>query len=390
MTNIQLLTARQLISAPFYGMCFELEDVLAVDCGATMIAPKPHPLYQRSLNHKLTASGAAHRLIRKVTNIYQAVPDSQLPKASDDMNVLIVIAMNGADLEMLRAIPQWRQRYDLVFAYIFDCWVLEALSHTIVSQLDHLFVPFPEIRSRLADHFGIPVSVMPFGTNVRRYGSPRTERPIDITSYGRCSQQYCQEIFRTFNEPGTGLMYYIHPQTPAERFPQQPYCSERRDYQHKAMLGKVLRRSKAALAFSNVYTSKTQSTMQHHVAHRISFPILGYRWFEISAAGCAVLGKRPESPITDEYLDWQDATVELPDDPLEGIGFIKDFLADTARLEAIHHRNYYENLARNDWRHRIQTMFNILSIPLPERLEQQLAAIADEYAAAQGTMARAA
>jgi hypothetical protein len=90
MTNIQLLTARQLISAPFYGMCFELEDVLAVDCGATMIAPKPHPLYQRSLSHKLTASGTAHRLIRKVTNIYQAVPDSQLPKASDDLNVLIV------------------------------------------------------------------------------------------------------------------------------------------------------------------------------------------------------------------------------------------------------------------------------------------------------------
>jgi hypothetical protein len=382
MPNIQLLTSRQLVSAPFYGMCFELEDILAADCAAQLLHPEPHHLYKRSQQFKWAASGPASRLISKSTGMFRQLPEEQLLGANDDLNVLIVVAMNGRDLQTLRAIPQWRQRYDRVFAFIFDCWVLEAFPQEMTSQFDHLFVPFPEMRSPLADRFGIPVTVLPFGVDVRHHGSPQVERPIDITNYGRCSKAYCDAISRVFNEPGSERQNYLHPQMPLERFPTLPYGPERKDYQHKQRLGEMLRRSKSALAFSNVYTAKIQSTMQHHVAHRITTPILGYRWFEISAAGCAVLGKRPESPVTDEYLGWEDATIELPDDPSEGMEFIQDFLADKPRLEAIHHRNYYENLARNDWRHRIKVMFETLSIPLPEPLQQQLAAIDDESAAA--------
>jgi hypothetical protein len=384
MVNIQLLTARQLISAPHYGMCFEFEDVLTEDCGAQLLYPEPHPIFKRSFQHKLTASGALHRLIRKSTGVFHPVASEQLPKAGDDLNVLIIVAMNGNDLQPLLAIPQWRQRYDRVLVYVFDCWVLEAFPKAITSQIDHIFGPFLGMCAQVSDYLGIPATVLPPGTNVRHHGSPRAERPIDITSYGRCSKQYSEAISRAFNEPGTGRIYYTHGSMQSGQFPSLPYGPERQDYQHKRLLSKVLRRSQAALAFSNVFTSKSQSTMQHHVAHRIATPILGYRWFEISAAGCAVLGKRPESPFTDEYLGWEDATIELPDDPLAGVDFIHDFLGDKARLEAIHHRNYYENLVRNDWRHRIKVMLETLSIPLPERLQQQLATMEEEYMAANG------
>ncbi|NJL45293.1 MAG: glycosyltransferase family 1 protein [Leptolyngbyaceae cyanobacterium SM2_3_12] len=101
-------------------------------------------------------------------------------------------------------------------------------------------------------------------------------------------------------------------------------------------------------------------------------PIVGYRWFEISAAGCAVLGKRPESSVIQDYLGWQDATIELPDDPQAGVEMIRHLLADTERMAAIHRRNYRENLLRNDWRHRFKAMFEHLGLPVPTKLKEQL------------------
>ncbi|NJL45291.1 MAG: glycosyltransferase family 1 protein, partial [Leptolyngbyaceae cyanobacterium SM2_3_12] len=57
----------------------------------------------------------------------------------------------------------------LVVAYIFDCWVVEAMPR-LTAQIDHLFIPFPELQGTLANQLGIPVSSLPFGADVLARG----------------------------------------------------------------------------------------------------------------------------------------------------------------------------------------------------------------------------
>jgi Glycosyl transferases group 1 len=101
-------------------------------------------------------------------------------------------------------------------------------------------------------------------------------------------------------------------------------------------------------------------------------PFVTLRWFQCGAAGCAIVGKRPTTPLADELLAWEDATIELPDDPQACLEFVEALLQDWNRLNRIHTRNYLENLARHDWRLRIKDVFEILKLPLPLPLVEQL------------------
>jgi hypothetical protein len=84
------------------------------------------------------------------------------------------------------------------------------------------------------------------------------------------------------------------------------------------------------------------------------------------------VGKRPQTPLYEELFPWENATIELPDDVETGIEFIEELLKNKPLLETIHKRNYLESLARNDWRHRLKQMFEILEIPLPQPLKADL------------------
>lgn len=380
MATLHLLTARHRMASPQYYLLSEIENIL-VDCAeAHLVAPAPRPSYQWLATASPPLAAPLQKAMRRSIGLFHPVPEAALPKVQGEPTVLMVIGLNGSDLEALAAIPDWRQRYDLVVAYVFDCWVLEALPR-LARQIDHLFIPFPEMQGTLATHLGIPVSPLPFGADVLGRGAGRSDRPVDVLSYGRNPLGYHQALLSQLGQSGSGQLYYPYPSARVERFPTVPYGPQRFDYQHSLLLGKLLRRSKAALAFSNRYTAQVESTITAHVTHRLGLPIVGYRWFEISAAGCAVLGKRPESSVIGDYLGWEDATIELPDDPQAGVEMICHLLADTKRMAAIHRRNYRENLIRNDWRHRFRAMFEQLGLPIPVKLRAQLDQLQQRYEA---------
>lgn len=379
MANFHVLTARQLYVSSYHGICFELEDLFEKTCSATLIKTTARPLHQLAAQYDLSTTRIVETLLRKSKNLFETVSESDFPTTKGDLNVLIVVAMSPSEIESLIVVPNWRQRYDIVVAYVFDCWTIDAYPRRILPQIDHLFVPYFEVEPLLKEEFGLPTSVLPFGSCVKEFGSPAPERAIDLVGYGRTSISYHQALCSEFNVTDSEHLYYVHPQFKKELFPSEPYGPQRSDYQHKMTLRKMLKRSQAALAFSNTYTAKQGSNISHHIAHRSSVAILGYRWFEISAAGCAVLGRRPQSLATDMCFDWEDSTIELPDDPQEGIRFMGELFADRARMEQIHQRNYYENLVRNDWRHRIKSMLETLSISLPSRLQEDLKQMDEEY-----------
>lgn len=377
---LDLITNRNLAANVGHGIVYEIEDLLVSLCSANLVYPIPRAIYKRATLKPSKFSEYTLKLINKTIGVYR--PITVRPPARNGSKVLGLICLNGSDLFLLDAIKDWRRHYDIVFAYVMDCWLYESYPK-FTSQLDHIFIPFPEEQESLAAHLHCPVSVVPYGANNLDYSSTTAPRSIDIVSYGRTANNYYQGLFSDFHRNHPELLVYqfgVGAFPTSQVFPKTEWGERRFDFQNRVMLPRILRRSKIALAFENLYTTRVNSNANRHMIHRAQHSYLAFRWFECSGAGCAVVGKHPHGSLLEQYMGWEDATIELPDDVDEGIAMIHALLEDTEKLAAIHRRNYLENLARNDWRHRFKAIFDILELPIPDPLAASLKVLDSLYA----------
>ncbi len=355
--NIFVLSSRGLCSTVSWDPVFELENIIVRTCDAQLLIPSARDIIQWSSGLVPLAERIVRKVVKSTTGFYKLPP---LPNLSDKTNVLVLIGISGADLELLSSIPKWRDRFDVVIAYIFDSWE-PAIYSKNVYRLDHLFVALPEVIDELKRNFGIPVSLIPFAADVLAQGSCQIKRSIDLTSFGRIPSKYDRVFLNKFNQPGSEQIYYKSTPRKAEEYPKLPY-EMRKDEEDTLMLFHILRHSKLTLAFDTLYPGM----------RRFPHSFITLRWFYGAATGGAVVGKRPTTHLMDELLNWEDATIELPDDPQKSVEFIDELLKDEVRLNSIYKRNYVESLARHDWRHRIQSMLETMKIPLPQGLVKEL------------------
>ncbi len=356
--NIYVLSQRGLISSVSYDPLFELENVLVQTCGGKLLVPTAHGITQWAYERPRYVHQFLNKIIRRTIGPYKPLDDSL--QSLDKGNVLFIIGISGNDLTILSSIPRWRKRFDLVVAYIFDAWGFH-IYPKYTRHIDHLFVPMPEIIAPLHEYFRIPVSLLPFGADVLTHGSGELNRPFDLISYGRIPQRYHKAFASKFNQPDSRQIYYRSTPRREKMFPKTPY-EERIDNEDQILLSKILIRTKLAFAFDTMHPGMRQ----------FPYSFVTLRWFQCGAAGCVIIGKRPTTPLADKLLDWEDATIELPDDPKESVEFVEELLQNRTRLNSIHKRNYVENLARHDWRFRIKSMLEQLDIPLPKCLVNEL------------------
>lgn len=337
--RIFIASSRDIQLGPESGCVIELEDVIAELCGAELLRP-------------LCAHGPTwlpHRLRR----ISYSLPASQLERLpTTPQDVLFFAGINLCDLDILSALPEWRKRFRVAFAYIFDAF---ASTHSSQARLlDHIFVPMPQAAERITRETGVATSVIPMGCDVRKFGSGCTERRIDVVGYGRQYLPHSRAFEAAFNDPGSDRLFY---HTTLRGPVVTNHASQRRQF------WKILQKSEVALAYDVTTTGGS----------RFPYSFVAQRWFECLAAGCAVVGKRPKCAEADELLGWDDATIELPEEPGAAVRAVEELLGDRARLTRIHRRNYEEALARHDWSYRVADMFSQLRLdpragsPLLER-----------------------
>jgi hypothetical protein len=120
---------------------------------------------------------------------------------------------------------------------------------------------------------------------------------------------------------------------------------------HRRHFWKIAENSAVALAYD---PNKTNPD-------RFPYPIIGQRWFESLAAGCAVVGTRPQTAEAGHLLDWEDATIEAPDSPEETLALVLALANDRARLRDIRERNVENIRRRHDWRVRFREFFEKIS-----------------------------
>lgn len=365
-----ILSSRNLVASPAHAGIFELEDIIENLCCAELLCPEAKASYRYSISHKGLPSKMA-RGVGKVFNNFH--PIENIETRSENLNVLLIVAQSPNELRKVESVPKWRQRFDLVIAYVFDAWLPGAFPSSI-EHFDHLFIPNIEFRSLVEKTAKIPVTVLPLAADVLSFGAGQRPRPIDVMSYGRTPENYQLKLHQELNE-NSDLLYYHQVSERKQTSPSLTYCSSRFDYLHRLQFRKILQRSKLTLAFDFNYTKSQSSldpSMKLHPSYKCNHSLLTRRWFENIGAGTVVVGTRPQSKMCDEYIGWKDSTVELPDDPALGIDLIRSLLHDQERLNIISQRNYAKSLELNDWRHRIHSILTALDVPIPAGLEQTI------------------
>jgi hypothetical protein len=336
-TNENVLLSRR--ERPFVGWVAidEFEDLFAEIGGARVVVPKHRP----SLPH--WAARVRNRLVSDVS-VHSDLGSGEL---------LFVVARTPSDLQVVRTLNAQRRRFRHVVGYVIDAYFQPGFG-SATKHYDHIFTTTAEGAEFVRKRFGVPSSVLYQGFDCLRWGSVNDERAVDLLGYGRQPASYHQAFRAAFHRQESPLLY-LH--SPIGSMDGPAVWTER------AMLLKLMQRTKLALAFHMM--------VEPQGSRPKSASFVTSRWFEQLTAGCVVVGKRPS--MAPELFPWPDATLELPDSPAAAVDFVTTLATDARFLTAARRRNVLEMYRRHDWRYRIRDVFRHFDLPLPDRLQAELA-----------------
>jgi hypothetical protein len=294
-------------------------------------------------------------------------PSHVIENASSKPRTLFVVGLSIYDVDAaLRSIKPSIDAFDKVCAYVFDAFLpksefkkpvwrkLISTHYRTIRKVSHLFVPFRQSVKEFEQCFNIPVSYMPLAVDVFQHGGYDEHKIIDVNGYGRQYGELEKMLSVRFNQRGSHKVFHH------TNHAHMPIIHDA--HAHRRLFWQQLRKSRIAMAFDPMHTD---------LNGRFRFSFVGQRWFESAAAGCVIVGKRPVCAEMDELFNWQDSTIELPDDAVAMADSIEHMLSNW-NLDEIGKRNYAHCLDRHDWRHRIRDMLEIMQTVPSKRLIDEI------------------
>lgn len=270
----------------------------------------------------------------------------------------VLLAPAAADLQALRVVPNWRRRFAVLAAYVFDSWYTEWF--TVESRLfDVIFVSRIEDVDPVRARTGRPVHYVPFGTDVVAAGPhvAAGDRPTDLLVYGRQPPAYGYEVLKRYPAPAD---LRVRLNVPFDPDPDRN--------QHN--LFEAAGSAKFALGFCN--------SVHYYAGLPPKSPFITFRWVDNLAAGAIMVGRVPRPAGFEQVVGWGGAYVDLPDDPGAGLEVVAECKRRYHPSTGL--RTHYQSLVRNDWRLRLREMFRAMGVPVTPVLGRELARHA-EYAA---------
>ncbi len=318
----------------------ELAELLIAYFNAEVLSPKPVP------------ASWSQRLLHP-----HQIQFEPLPTQGGD--VLIVVGRGPGDLGMISAIANCRQKFGKIYGFVTDSYFQNGFVKE-TAQYDAITVTAHEDVAFARDKFGIAVHQLYQGTNALTW-APRQhlQREIDVIGFGRTPPSYQACFSQRFHRAESPYLY-LH--SPLGNLSGPSVGLER------GMLFKLLQRTRISLAF-HLYVEPQ--------GERPRSMMVTSRWLESLLSGCIVAGRRPVSRMADEMLDWPGATIELSETPAHAAEELEALLRDNDRLAQQRLDNITQTLRRHDWRYRIESFCQLMNVPTPPALRDDLARLQD-------------
>lgn len=281
-------------------------------------------------------------LIEKVKTI--------LPRGDQGMHCLM-ICPSPVVLSSILQITDWRQKYRVIVAWVFDSFWPEYIPRFArwTRMFDQICITEQEDIDTWRRMMRTPVEWLPWGSDVLRLGSDNPSRYFDLLRFGRQPSEWDDDSTNWNESELRGLIFRGRP----------PELEDATESQLSLM--KFLGNTKFTLAFSNLVNPNPQT-------HPTREYLTG-RWTDALAAGAIVAGVPPRSGTVRSLL-WPEALLDLGTvDQEEGLevitGAVRDWTPAHARM------NYLQSLQRLDWRWRFKKLADFLGIR-SGRLDKEL------------------
>lgn len=338
MSKFYVFTLRDVKSSPVHACVFEYEDVLIKSLGAIVISPKD------------------------VSTLNLSNADNE------EIHLFVAGFVIGDIVESLRYLKNHLDRFAGIYGYITDSFLHQSeidkpawrksisSFYRYTKKITRLFVPFEYSVREFEDFYKIPVSFIPQAADVLMFGGATKHKFIDINGYGRQEVNCSQLLSINYNQKNSNRIYHHTDHMRIDRIND--------NHAHRRFFWQLLRGSKIALAFDALAADNDK---------RFTQSFIGLRWFESSAAGCVIVGRRPTCAEMDRFFPLPNSTIELPHNQKDTLPFFEALLSDEKSLRSIGTNNYLYALEKNDWRYRFIDMLFILGISPPASLLEEIA-----------------
>ena len=279
----------------------------------------------------------------------------EVPPGAD----VFCICLSSGDVERRRReLARLKSSGSRVVLYVFDAWMLPELllqpKRGLAARLkpapapgevcDLLCLPFaPAIEMLAPLQSDIRLLHLPLAVDTTLVRGLSDDRPLDVFAYGRQPPEALAALEAAKAPAGTPRFVYRTDHTKVAQVNDIA--------RHRAMFWGIAERSRFALAYD---------TRSAPIRSGPSFSFVGQRWFESLAAGCIVVGHRPETPEFETLFDWPTPVIDAPEDHRDLPALLDTLDADTSRMDEMRARNVAAMRDRHDWRHRIDRMIDAL------------------------------
>jgi len=376
--NVLLLSMRRIADLVAYSMLYEFEDIIAEATDADR-ADVESPA---ALEFSRRTYRVARMISRSCSLASLVAPTPSIVRLERKYELFFPTFNHTHELYALATIPDWRDHCRKAACYINEVWMhlLPPYLLELLNQFDHVFLGTRHCVERVGEMIKAPCSHLPLAADVLRFAPwPHPpQRAIDVCNIGRRSSI----THRALLEMAEARKIYYYYDTFAA-----PFGSRQRTFhvsnasEHRLMLGGLLQRSRYYVA------NRARVNEPEHTGDREE---MSGRFYEGAAAGAVMIG---EAPKTDDFRDqfgWPDAVIPMPFDCPNVETVLEQLGRDPERLARISRLNVHYAAIKHDWLHRLQHVFETLSLPptvgMLER-QRRLSQVADWATAPQASAA---
>jgi hypothetical protein len=350
---------------PFRCAHFEFEGVVSEIDSVHMLAPRIDISTRR---HYVAKQLAYHTPL--VLN-----PGIDRTPIRDGYDIFLAICGNPTDLLRIHALGDWRGKCKKAICLIDEVWAKEIGDYRnfllMLRQFDLVVLYYSQsvepVNHLLCQQKCIFV---PPGVDTVRfctYPNP-PQRTIDVYSMGRRSAVTHQAFMEMAAEDGS---FYVYDSTSADQVLDPT--------EHRILFSNLSKRSRYFIVNPGLIDRPDIRGTQIEI---------GNRYFEAAAAGCILLGERPDNGEFEKFFDWPDALIELPYNSHDAPRIIRELDKQPERRRTLSQTNMQQALLRHDWLYRWEAILKAIGLaPLPqlEGRRQRLQTLANHVAQDEAT-----
>jgi hypothetical protein len=354
--RICMPSSRNLTKKAFQSGVYEAQDVLQEmdDVDMVCLTPGPGFRFRSAWQRRLLFRDSAKFLI-------SFNPGLEEVRLTRDYDLFVAVCQNHWDLAYLNAIRGWKDHTKVSVLWIDEMWAAQIPQYKnwfpAIRQFDHIFVGCRGSVEALSKALDRPCHWLPAATDTLRfspYANSPAARVIDVYSIGR---RYGGMHDALCCEAQQGKIFYIYDTfagADAELYDTK---------QHRNLYANMAKRSRyfvvAPAKMNN--PSDTQGQIE-----------FGSRYYEGAAAGCVLIGKRPDSEAFSEMFPGPDSVISVQPDGSDIVEILARLNSEPERIAEISRRNSVQSLLKHDWVRRWKEIFDAAGMePSPRMLARE-------------------